>query len=136
MHHQLGVHFLNLLGNQTKLWGAGVAVLIAKGHRLKCQDRFAGSVDQLNVCLKSLGGGQHAELAGARVHDGWYAVVESCPSNTCNKDCLLAASRDWVELCADADRTGLCGHTLVSDVDVVVACGEVKAGKHAQCDVG
>ena len=42
---------------------------------------------------------------------------------------------DLDSCCADADGVGLARNTMVADVDIVTACGEIYTGLKAQGDV-
>jgi hypothetical protein len=58
------------------------------------------------------------------IYDNWYTAWNGCAANAGNIGCVL---RKWV---ADADGARLASTAadVITDIDIVVTCGEIAAG--------
>ena len=95
---------------------------------MKCEDRFACLIHRFDRFLVPLRGDDGAEVK-ARVDDYLYASRYYYSTNVGNKPVGLRSSG------ADADVVGLASDTLVADIDIITARGELYAGENTliQC---
>ena len=93
-------------------------VLVAEGHRLKREDRFARLVHRLDLVLETRRGSGRAEVT-VGIHDDRYASGNGCPADAGDKGGRLRSLR------ADADGVGLASNARVADIDIVIARGEI-----------
>src|SRR6266540_4275350 len=119
-HHQVGVHFGNFLGDQTKLRRTGLVPLIVECHRLKRQDCFTGTLHRFNLFLEPPRRAGRAQLAG-RINENWYGVgvLSLHVANVADK-----AGEIHVRAC-----------DVRADTDNVSCRGDVAAGQIAQSRV-
>ena len=101
-------------------------LLVAKAHRLKRQDDFAGFAHWLDILLESRRGRAGSELTVGIYKDGsaTEAVAPLIPVDECGGDIRIA----------DPDGVALARHAAndVADIDIVSACGQIGAGAIAQ----
>jgi hypothetical protein len=115
---QIGVHFFDLLGNQSELRDAlGINFrFVFKGDRLQREQHVARVVHVLNVLFEARGGGERAELAGGSDVDGH--------ASGCSR--VVDAGNECVGLrSADADDVGVAGNTGVAYVNIGAAGGNI-----------
>src|SRR5438552_17527021 len=117
--HQIGVHLFHLLSDEAKLRDAlrVELFLVAEGYRFEREDRFAYFVHWLDRVLETLRGGFRADVP-CGIYKDRLASGSGYRKNAGNKCIGLVSSR------ADADGTGLARHTLVADIDIVIAGGK------------
>src|SRR6266508_3207808 len=72
-HHQVGVHRIHFLSDQTKLRRVFGVALVVEHHWLERQDRFASFVHWLDLLLEPARGADRAKLAGG-VDQYWYSI--------------------------------------------------------------
>src|SRR5450432_2421616 len=103
-------------------------MLVTKGDRLECEDRFARFVHWLDVVLKACRGNDRAELP-VGVYDYSDASGYRGPADASDKRGVLNP------LLADTDCLGLARQTRIADIDIVVAWREIATGVIANRDV-
>jgi hypothetical protein len=102
-------------------------VLVAKGHWLQCQDRFADLIQRLNVILEPRGGGNRAKLTvGLTITSTPFATV--APANPGDIGGSLLVGR------TDPGLVSLSSDTRIADINVVSERSDVRASVIAQCD--
>ena len=92
-----------------------------EGDRFEREDGLACPVHWLDIILETHRGGR----ADAQLTSATYVNCRTCNRNTNNagdKGGLLGSCR------ADADGVGLGRITLVADIDIVIARGEIGTG--------
>ena len=103
-------------------------MLVAKGNRLQRQNRFARLVHRFDLFLETLGRNNRAEMS-IGIDNYSNASGDSDSANAGNKGVAVCSS------CADADAAGFAGYARVTDIDIVIAGGEITAGRKAEGDV-
>ena len=101
-------------------------------HRLERMDHFAGFVHRFNLLLEPLRGTNSAELTVANLSTTGTAFTfpDVTPQNAGDK-ALLSALPDWpIRM-----RAGLTTTIGATNIDIVVAGGNVRACAEAQSDV-
>lgn len=101
---------------------------VAKTHRLKRQNRFAGVIHRFDVLFEPARGAHRAQLADGVDHHR-YGIIHS--------GCNAANARDKGSCLPNADTNGGIVATLsgVADIDIVIAGRELSTSGSAQCDV-
>ncbi len=102
-------------------------MLVAEGHWLKRQDRFARLVHWLNRFLETRRRCGRAEMTSS-IYDNCYTCRHGCPTNSGDKCGTLIYP-------ADTNRTRLTSHARDGDVDVSTAASKIDAGLKFQCDI-
>src|SRR5260370_24864347 len=84
-NYEIRIHFRHVLCDQSELRdSSGIdVVLVAKGHRLEREDRFARLVHRSDVLFETLGGGGYAKLA-ISIYDNW-GTCNGCSADSRNK---------------------------------------------------
>ena len=124
-HHQIRVHVGYFLGNQTKLRRTTSVALVMERHRLERQERFAGFVHRFNLFLEPARGAGGPELT-VDIYKDWQGV------STSGRHAANAGDKGSCLKKADASGVRITGFTRVTDIDIVVAGGEILAGTSAQ----
>ncbi len=100
----------------------GIKLLfIAERDWLECENRFAHLVHWLDLVLKTLRRDYRAEVTGS-IYDNWCTAWNSCAANAGK---IGGALDKWV---AYADGAGLASNACITNIIIVVACGEVGTG--------
>src|SRR5438445_11751224 len=103
--------------------------LVTGADRYEREDGFARLVHRLDLVLVARGRDCHAKLTTSVDND-----CQACNCSTINpgdKGGRLALRADAVGVPADADDVGLASNTLVTDIDIIIARGEVETGCRA-----
>ncbi len=125
VHHELGIHFGDLLGDQTILHRAFPVAVEFEGYWLEPVQRFAGLVHRLNVVFDAPGrrveGAHHVKL----IHIYWYlgrGVANRLAEDAADEAGVIEGSKRTVTRCADRDAVidawSQTGAGLVTDSDV------------------
>src|SRR5262249_3475913 len=99
----------------------------AERYRFERMNSFACLIHRLDLVLETLRRGRGAKLTGG--------VYLHCSAHNCS---AIDPGDEGFCLgfwCADADRVGLARNTLIADIDVVIACGEICTSYKAHADV-
>ena len=137
INHQVGIHFGNVFGDQTKLRYAFSVILIVERDRFERQNGFTGSVHRLDIFLEAPRRSSCAQLA-IRRHDDWqvtagyrgYAINASDPRGVAH----IRASDGRTDTGDVICRTDVCAG-ISSQRRVVVAGGVGKERLEADCGV-
>ena len=104
-------------------------LLVTEDDRFEREDGFARLVHRLDLVLVTRGRDCHAKLTTG-VHND-YRACNCSTINPGDKGGRLALRADAVGVPADADGVGLASNTLVTDIDIIIARGEVETGCRA-----
>src|SRR5438132_13773466 len=100
-----------------------------EGHRFQRKDCFAGFVHRSNRFLETHRGCGGAEVTTV-IYEDRYAGGHRHAENAGDKSVLVSWSG------ADADPGEITSDTIIADINIVTAGGDIEAGVKAQCDVG
>ena len=102
-------------------------MLVAEGHRLERENRFASLVHRFDLLLEPRRGSSNTELTG-----GVYYYGASCyrhAKDAGDKGAVLSS------LLTDPNLGRFTRHTYIADINVVAARREIRASIGAQRDV-
>ena len=96
-------------------------LLVAEGHRLKRQDRFARLVHRLDLFLETLGGSDRAEVT-VGIDNYSYASCNGRPADASDKGVAVCVPFLPMRMVLASPQR------QVADIDVVAPGGEIRAG--------
>src|SRR5262249_16353778 len=128
-HNQVRIQLFDLFGYKAELWDTIRInlLLIPEGNRFELHKRVTSFVHWFDLILETRGRSHSSELA-LLADDYRY------PCNCDSSDAGHKGSR-LCSVCADADPTRVAQKSIITDIDVVAASGDLDAGLMAYRDI-